>query len=330
MRSRSYDRSIDRSLRRPLTDRSYRTHRSPWGRIAGMLVLLAAFSGVALGGAVYTNAFGMGERFDHIQDRIERFLAGPPPDRPTHPTVVVAPEDTDEPIEPSPSPSVEPGTSASPPPSPTPPPVRRPVDVNLLRTPNRFFASEIDNDWCAVAGVQMVLAIHGKGDTSDGFQREIAGGIDAWESRQDSINGGWGPAAMVEALNAYGVRGYEIRAYESRDQALRDGARALQRTHAPVILLAWRGAHTWVMTGFRAPADPSVFKGVDLSGTYILDPWYPRISNIWGPSDGPGVFQDRAEMARNFLRWDRPEGRYPDRDGKFIAVVPTIPITRPG
>jgi hypothetical protein len=295
-----------------------------------MLVLLAAFSGVALGGAVYTNAFGMGERFDHIQDRIERFLAGPPPDRPTHPTVVVAPEDTDEPIEPSPSPSVEPGTSASPPPSPTPPPVRRPVDVNLLRTPNRFFASEIDNDWCAVAGVQMVLAIHGKGDTSDGFQREIAGGIDAWESRQDSINGGWGPAAMVEALNAYGVRGYEIRAYESRDQALRDGARALQRTHAPVILLAWRGAHTWVMTGFRAPADPSVFKGVDLSGTYILDPWYPRISNIWGPSDGPGVFQDRAEMARNFLRWDRPEGRYPDRDGKFIAVVPTIPITRPG
>ena len=36
--------------------------------------------------------------------------------------------------------------------------------------------------------------------------------------------------------------------------------------------------------------------------------------------------QDDAEMERNFLRWDRPEGAYPDRDGKFIAVVPTIPL----
>ena len=32
-------------------------------------------------------------------------------------------------------------------------------------------------------------------------------------------------------------------------------------------------------------------------------------------------------MERNFLRWDRPEGDYPDRDGKYIAVVPTIPLS---
>jgi hypothetical protein len=131
---------------------------------------------------------------------------------------------------------------------------------------------------------------------------------------------------MVEALNAYGVRGYEIRGYESRKQALRDSARAIQRTRAPVILLTWRGAHTWVMTGFRADGDPAQFPGVNVTGAYILDPWYPRVSSIWGPSDGPGVFQDDAEMVRNYLRWERPEGRYPDRDGLFIAVVPTIPI----
>ena len=78
------------------------------------------------------------------------------------------------------------------------------------------------------------------------------------------------------------------------------------------------------MTGFRANADPSVFKDAKITGTYILDPWYPRVSSIWGPSDPPGTFQNEAEMVRNFLKWKRPEGRYPDRDGKYIVVVPTV------
>jgi hypothetical protein len=320
--------TLDRSLRRPLVDRSYRTRRrSIWGRLLGTLVLLATLGAVSFTVAVMTNAFGMGERFDNIQDRIERFLAGPPPNRPTRPTVVVPPDSSERPgpSEPAP-PSLAPGASAAPTPSPTPTPERRPVDVNLLRSPGRYFASQIDNDWCAVAGVQMVLAIHGRGNSAEGLQHELASRIREWESFQDSRNGGWGPAAMVESLSAYGVRGYEIRAYESRNQAMRDSARAIQKTHAPVILLTWRGAHTWVMTGFKADADPALFPGVEIEGAYILDPWYPRISSIWGPSDGPGVFQDHAEMERNYLRWDRPEGAYPDRDGMFIAVVPTVAI----
>ena len=127
---------------------------------------------------------------------------------------------------------------------------------------------------------------------------------------------------MALALEAYGAPGYEVRAFESRQGALRDAARAIQATGAPVILLAWRGAHTWVMTGFRADADPSVFRDAHIDGAYILDPWYPWVSSIWGPSDPPGAFQDAAEMTRNFLRWKRPEGHYPDRDGLYIAVVP--------
>jgi hypothetical protein len=35
-------------------------------------------------------------------------------------------------------------------------------------------------------------------------------------------------------------------------------------------------------------------------------------------------------MERNYLRWKRPEGQYPERDGLFISVVPTIPVTAPG
>ena len=129
---------------------------------------------------------------------------------------------------------------------------------------------------------------------------------------------------MALALKAYGVPGYEIRAYNTRQGALRGAARALEATNAPVILLAWRGAHTWVMTGFRADADPALFKDAKITGTYILDPWYPRVSSIWGPSDPPGTFQNESEMIRNYLQWKRPEGKYPDRDGKYIIVAPTI------
>jgi hypothetical protein len=128
---------------------------------------------------------------------------------------------------------------------------------------------------------------------------------------------------MSLALDAYGAPGYQVRAYDTRADALRDSAAALSRTHEPVVLLAWRGAHTWVMTGYRATADPTVFDDARVTGAYVLDPWYPRISSIWGPSDPPGTFQDASEMERNFLPWKRPEGRYPDRDGRFIVVIPT-------
>jgi hypothetical protein len=32
-------------------------------------------------------------------------------------------------------------------------------------------------------------------------------------------------------------------------------------------------------------------------------------------------------MERNFLPWKRPDGKYPDRDGKFIILVPTIAVS---
>jgi hypothetical protein len=204
--------------------------------------------------------------------------------------------------------------------------VREPVDLRIPGDPEASFASEIHKDWCAPAGVQMVLALHGLVDTSKATQEEIAARVGEWESKADSLNGDWGPGAMALALEAYGAPGYEVRAFESRQGALRDAARALQATGAPVILLAWRGAHTWVMTGFRADADPTTFRDAHIDGAYVLDPWYPRISTIWGPSDPAGTFQDGAEMERNFLRWRRPEGRYPDRDTLFITVAPTVPM----
>jgi hypothetical protein len=273
--------------------------------------------------AIATNTLGLGDRAESLVRRVDLAL-NPPPDRPI--------DDEEEVVTPPPSagatatPTLASGQPLDPTPEPTPPPRREPVDVDLYANPARQFITELDHEWCAVAGTQMVLAAHDKAPLSDAFQRELASRIGEWESRRDSRNGDWGPAAIAQALEAYGVEGYKVRVYDTRQQALADSARAIMQYRAPVVLLTWRGAHTWVMTGFRADADPMVFDDARIEGTYILDPWYPRVSSIWGPSDPPGTFQDAAEMRRNYLPWDRPEGAYPRRDGKFLAVVPTQPL----
>ena len=300
-----------------------RRPRSHWKAIAAVLLAL-----VLLGiGAVWLNVLGVGGRAENLARRIE-LLLDPPPDRPIDEAVLVTPRPAAPatPAAPVPTVSLAPGVTPPPAPTPTPPPAREEVDVDLSADPEAAFITEIDKDWCAVAGTQMVLAMHGAAPLTEAFQSQLAARIGEWESRRDSKNGGWGPSAMVGALEAHGVTGYEVRAYRTRQDALLDGARAIQATGAPVILLTWRGAHTWVMTGFRADADPSVFDDAGITGTYILDPWYPRVSSIWGASDPPGAFQDLAEMRRNYLPWERPEGVYARRDGLFIAVVPTEPL----
>lgn len=300
-------------------------------------VIAVGLCGVLVGTvAVSTNALGAGHLFDRFVAKIDRFLAGPVPDRATDATILVTdppstPDPTPDPTA-EPTPTRAPGVSApptqqpTPKPTPKPTPARVPVDVDIVRDHDAVFAHEIKVTWCAAAGVQMALAILGKGDTTAAFQRELVGRVHEWESYRDSHNGDWGPSAMALALAAYGVPGYEVRAYQSRGAALRDAAAAIKTTHSPVLLLAWRGAHTWVMTGYRADADPTVFGNAQVSGAYILDPWFPDDSSIWGQSDPPGTFQDQSEMIRNYLAWKRPEGHYPDRDGLFIAVVPTVVV----
>jgi len=301
------------------------------------VILIASVLGALLAtGMVATNALGVGTRFENLVRRIEIAL-DPPPDRPSVPTVLVTPRPA---LSAAPSPDVPAASTpttatataptttptAAPAETPLPTPARVAVDVNVVADPEAVFASQITKDWCAPATVQMVLTIFGRGDTSEAFQRELVSRIDEWESWQDSHDGGWGPSAMVEALVAYGVTGYEIRAYETRADALRDAAAAISETGSPVVLLAWRGAHAWLMSGYRADADPRLFPDANVSGAYVLDAWYPRVSSIWGPSDPPGTFQDASEMVRNFLPWKRPEGKYPERDGRFLALVPTLPF----
>lgn len=241
------------------------------------------------------------------------------------PTVAVSAAPSD-----APSVTAAPSAPASEDPSPSDvpsaAPVRVPVDVNLVSKPKKVFLTEQEKTWCAASAVQIVLNINsGEPDLTRAFQLQVHQAEVDYTTYEDSHNGGAGPQGMVETLNQMGTVPYELKIYGTREIALRAAAKAISSTDHPVILLAWRGAHAWVMSGYTADADPTVFKDAVVDGAYILDPWYPRVSSIWGPSDPPGAYQDASEMVRNFLKWRRPEGRYPGRDGKFLVIVPAAP-----
>ncbi len=229
----------------------------------------------------------------------------------------------------SPIPSADPAASASPTPasSPTPtrPPVREPTSVNLVADAEarKIFVSEVTDKLCAAAAVQMTVElVTGKVDRSERTQLQIHDLEVELTTRADSHNGGTGPLGMAATIRRLTGVKYELRIASTRSAALRDAAATIARTRRPVVLMAWRGAHAWVMTGFRADADPRHFRDARVRGTWILDPWYPRVSRIWGPSDPPNAYQDGAEMIRNYLPWKRPEGRYPGRDGRFLYLAP--------
>lgn len=262
----------------------------------------------------------------NLAGNLEGAVLAPRPSVPA--ALVVNPSPSDRSPAPATSPAAAPAspdTAPAPSATPTPRPERKPVKVRIEPRPAAVFATEATKTWCAAAAVQIALNVNGpdgKVNTTVARQRTIHDLEVQLTTRKDSHNGGVGPLGMVATLERLGKVRYELRTYATRAAALKAAAKAVSSTRHAAILLAWRGAHAWVMTGYRATADPTVFDNAKVTGAYIIDPWYPRVSSIWGPSDKPGVFQDRAEMKRNFLPWKRPEGRYAGRDGRFLVILP--------
>jgi hypothetical protein len=201
-------------------------------------------------------------------------------------------------------------------------PVKAPYKIDLYQA--NTFVSQMNRDYCMAGATQNMLNIlKPTANLTTEYQQQIGNTIVSLTTRQDSYNGGFGPAGWALTLTKYGAGPYKLIIDSTFDQAMKDAAVALETTARPVGLLTWWGAHSWVMTGFKADSDPLLFpKTFKLTGAYIVDPFYPRVSDIWGQTLGPDVFRNMTVMAHNYIGWKRPEGHYPDRDGKWLLVIP--------
>lgn len=137
-----------------------------------------------------------------------------------------------------------------------------------------------------------------------------------WEPRGASSRG-W-----ARALGTLGVGAYVLRSQPTFDGAVTLAARTMRLTGMPVGLLVWRGRHAWVMTGFRATADPAMTDDFQVTSVSVADPWYPRTSRTWGPSPKPGSRLSPRVLAQDFVAlnssWRSGHG------GRWLLVLPQV------
>ena len=240
---------------------------------------------------------------------------GTPAATPTATTVVAE-------VTPSPSsdlPSASPEISPEPSPSSSPKPAPKPVlAMNLYR--NGDFVSELTPVQCVSAAMQIMLNVVGpKNDRTTRTQTALA---KLAKSLSDAPYGGTEPLGWARGLQQRGAGHYQVVVESTLIKAVRRGVAAIRATGRPVGLLVWRGAHSWVLHGFETTADPSGPDSWSVSRIYVSDPWYPRLSRIWGRSRGPNARITPKQLTEDYLPWKRPTGRYPGMDGKYVLVVP--------
>jgi len=192
------------------------------------------------------------------------------------------------------------------------------------------FVTEAKKIWCVPAAMQVMANIMSPtADRTVATQRRYY--ALARKLSPPTLHGdGAEPEGWAAGLGRLGFGGYEVVVQPTLAKAVRAAAIAVRMTGRPAGLLAWYGAHSWVMSGFRATADPAFTTSFKVTGVYIEDVWYPKVSTIWGSSDPPDTFVPIARLPRDFLPWRMPGGPYPDKAWKYVIVVPVAsPLASP-
>lgn len=203
-----------------------------------------------------------------------------------------------------------------------PPPKPGPFTIDLYDKGD--FVSQARADWCVPASIlSMMNMIDVERDQTTPTQAKL----DRLARRLSTSRlrgAGSEPEGWAGSLNRLGYGPYEVREEPTRAAAIAAAARSLRLTGRPVGLLMWRGAHSWVMSGFRATADPAYTDDFEVTHVFVVDPWYPRVSSIWGRAQAPGATVPVRRLAEDYLAWRRPAVRYPEKDGKYVLVVPVV------
>jgi hypothetical protein len=183
-------------------------------------------------------------------------------------------------------------------------------------------------DWCVAGSTQTMMNIidKGKPNRSIAFQEKLYDRGRELSPNKTKL----GPIGMdltgwAELLNTADYGPYMVEDADTRRGAIRKAAKALRLTNKPVGLVTWRGAHSWVMSGFTATADPAYTNDFQVKAVYIQDTWYPYVSTIWGASRPPDALVPIGKLKEDYLPYQRPRARYPKRDGKFMLILPVLP-----
>ena len=232
--------------------------------------------------------------------------------------------------------AADPSASPDPTPQPAPSPLLSPRSMNVFVASGFRFQ---DPNWaaCTSTAVRTMLnlvsmrALGGEGfrwkPTNSGAVRDA---ILAWERKHDTMPGGYGsdPHGWRNALNFYGwgpkallagARVYDDFSYSSYDSAMRAAIRALMATGKPVGVLARRGEHAQMITGFygligdpfaKDDATGAYLDRFTVSGFYLTDPL--RSANAVNKPISYLAFARTPTSKWRFQRYYETDSKYDD------------------
>ena len=181
--------------------------------------------------------------------------------------------------------------------------------------------------WCTAAGVQIVdnIVEHRKDHTTAGQRRYFD-----WMRKHNRyslpVSAGVDPAGWTAGLRHFVDGRYRLVASRTFDDALRSAVTNLRKTNLPVAITVSHGGHGWILTGFRATADPAVTDSFKVTSVRVVGPLYGLQSKN-GYDMPPNTRLTTAQLRMFFTPW-----KYAPKpmiwDGRYVSIQP-IPVKAP-
>ena len=194
--------------------------------------------------------------------------------------------------------------------------------VDLYR--NGAFTTQKSWLWCTAAGVQIVRNIvDRKTDHTTAGQRRYFDWMRTRNRYDLPLSAGVDAAGWTAGMRHFVDDRYRLVASRTFDSALRSAVTRLRLTNLPVALTVSHGNHGWILTGFRATADPAKTSSFTVTSVRVTGPLYGLQSKN-GYDMAPNTKLTTAQLKRFFTPW-----KYPPRamiwDGRYVSIQP-VPV----
>ena len=134
------------------------------------------------------------------------------------------------------------------------------------------------------------------------------------------LSAGVDPAGWTAGLRHFVDDRYRLVSSRTFDSALRSAVKRLRLTNLPVALTVSHGNHGWILTGFRATADPAATASFRVTSVRVTGPLYGLQSKN-GYDMPPNTKLTTAQLKRFFTPW-----KYAPKamiwDGRYVSIQP--------
>ena len=191
--------------------------------------------------------------------------------------------------------------------------------INLYR--NGTFTTQKSWLWCTAAGVQIVRNIvDRKTDHTTAGQRRYFNWMRDRNRYDLPLSAGVDPAGWTAGLRHFVDDRYRLVSSRTFDSALRSAVKRLRLTNLPVALTVSHGNHGWILTGFRATADPATTSSFTVTSVRVTGPLYGLQSKN-GYDMAPNTKLTTAQLKRFFTPWKYAPMKMV-WDGRYVSIQP--------